>query len=541
LGDLKISQSRFRRLAEANIIGIATVKHPDMLVIEANDAFLNMIGYNREDLSMGEIYLRDLTPPEYAPLDAQATAEAKQSGVASPWVKEYIRKDGSRIPVMVGYAILDGQPDTSVGFVIDLTERKKSEEAQRFLTDASRVLAASLDAATTLESLANLIVPRYADRCIIDLVDEDGKISRITVKDVEPSNEPLAYQVQKWRKAELVQPRGITRTLHTGESQFYPEVLESDLHLHMQDEASLDILRKLRISSQIIVPLIARGRTLGAMSLVYTTSGRRYTPADLVLIEDLGRRTALAVDNARLYEESQQAIHLRDEFLSVAAHELKTPVTSLRGFAQVTLRQLEKTNDFDLERTRRAFINIDQQSDKLARLVTQLLSIARIQAGRLILDLEQTDFVRLVEDVVTAAQMRTAKHTIALEAPVILPITCDPLRLEQVITNLVDNAIKYSPDGGDIDIEITRPESNRVHFMITDHGIGIAPEHRGKIFQRFYQAQKRTYLEGMGLGLYISHEIVVLHGGTIQVEFPSEGGTRFIVSLPTGLEDEPFS
>lgn len=539
LHDLQISRSRFRRLAESNIIGIVTVKHPERLLTEANDAFLNMIGYTRDDLSRGNIYLGNLTPPEYTEADAKAITEAEQTGVASPWTKEYIRKDGSRIPVMIGYALLDGQSDTSVGFVVDLTERRQSEEAQRFLTDASSVLASSLDATTTLESLCNLIVPRYADRCIIDLVDGNRKTSRITVKDIKPSNEPLAYQVQQARSAELVvQPRGITWTLHTGESQFYPEVLESDLHLHMEDEDSLNILRQLRISSQIIVPLIARGRTLGAMSLVYTTSGRHYSHADLVLMEDLGRRTALAVDNARLYEESQQAIRMRDEFLSVAAHELKTPVTSLRGFAQVTLRQVEKNNDFDLERVRRAFINMDQQSEKLARLVTQLLSIARIQAGRLILDREKTDFVRLVEDVVTAAQMRTAKHLVALHAPITLPIFCDPLRLEQVITNLVDNAIKYSPDGGDIDIEITQSELNRVSFIITDHGIGVAPEHREKIFQRFYQAQKRTYLEGMGLGLYISHEIVVLHGGTIQVEQPPVGGTRFIVSLPVGLGDE---
>ncbi len=516
LGDLQVSQSRFRRLAEANIIGIVIAKLPDGLITEANDAFLNMIGSSREALSRGEICLRDITPPEYAAMDAQAVAEAQQSGVANPWMKEYIRKDGSRVPAMVGFAMLDGQPDTSLGFAVDLTERKQAEEAQRFLTDASSVLAASLDVATTLENLCNLIVPRYADRCTIDLVDENENISHVTVRDIVPSNEPLAIQFQEWEKAKTVQPRGITHTLETGESQFYPEVSEADLALYTDDEARLHDLRKLRIASYIIVPLKARGRTLGAMAVVYTTSGRHYTAADLALIEDLGRRTALAVDNARLYEESQRAIGIRDEFMSVAAHELKTPITSLRGFAQITLRHLEKTTDVDTDRIARALKSIDQQSEKLSRLVTQLLSVSRIQSGRLVVDQEQLDFVRVVEEVVTSAQMRTTRHIITLRAPASITMVGDPLRLDQVINNLVDNAIKYSPDGGPIEIDITLPEAQWVRLSVTDRGIGIAPEHRENIFKRFYQAKRRTYLEGIGLGLYISQEIVELHNGVIR-------------------------
>jgi two-component system, OmpR family, sensor kinase len=250
----------------------------------------------------------------------------------------------------------------------------------------------------------------------------------------------------------------------------------------------------------------------------------------------------LAVDNARLYRDSQQAIRTRDEFLSVAAHELKTPVTSLRGFSQLTMRYLDRNADeaaLDMGRVRHALESIDQQADKLARLIQQLLGITRIQSGRLVLERESMDLMTLVKNVADSGQARTTRHTITVDGPPNLLINADQLRLEQVLTNLVDNAIKYSPDGGPISIHLMAEPDDFAIISVSDRGLGIEPEHRDKIFDLFYQAHGQSKLGGMGLGLYISREIVELHGGSMGAEFPAEGGTCFVVRLPIAMQNVP--
>jgi signal transduction histidine kinase len=206
-------------------------------------------------------------------------------------------------------------------------------------------------------------------------------------------------------------------------------------------------------------------------------------------------------------------------------------MTSLRGFAQVLLGQLDRHETPDPDRLSHALRAIDRQSEKLAVLVSQLLDISRLEAGRLVLDRTPTDVVPIVESVVANARARTCRHRVEVRAPATLSAVVDPLRLEQVLTNLVDNAIKYSPDGGAIHIEAGHSKG-RLRLVVTDRGIGVPPEHRGRIFDRFYQAHPEQRLGGMGLGLYISRQIVDLHGGHMEAEFPPTGGTRVIVTLP---------
>jgi signal transduction histidine kinase len=256
---------------------------------------------------------------------------------------------------------------------------------------------------------------------------------------------------------------------------------------------------------------------------------------DLALAADLAARAAQAVDNARLYREARAAVSVRDEFLSVAAHELKTPMTSLRGYAQLLAREFDKGFASHPERARRAALTIQVQSDKLARLVGQLLDVSRIQSGRLAIERKPTDLSELVREVVDASRNRLKEHTLVMRLPNELWLSIDPLRVEQVVTNLIDNAIKYSPDGGQIDVSLVNGP-DRVELAIRDHGVGVPLEHRSHIFDRFYQAHTGgalTSMAGMGLGLYISRQIVELHGGSIQAEFPDDGGAKFVVTLPT--------
>jgi signal transduction histidine kinase len=255
---------------------------------------------------------------------------------------------------------------------------------------------------------------------------------------------------------------------------------------------------------------------------------------DFDLAQDLARRCALAIDNARLYAEARAAIGTRDEFLSVAAHELKTPMTSLRGYAQLLGREFDTGQVANPERARRAAMTIQVQSDKLARLVAQLLDMSRIQSGRLAIERRDTDLSALAREIVETARNQLKQHTLTARLPTDLWVRIDPLRIEQVLTNLIDNAIKYSPEGGQIDLALSSA-GDHVKLTIRDHGVGVPLEHRQHIFDRFYQAHAGgalTSMAGMGLGLYISRQIVELHGGSIDAEFADEGGTTFVVLLP---------
>ena len=270
-------------------------------------------------------------------------------------------------------------------------------------------------------------------------------------------------------------------------------------------------------------------------------SGRRYAKDDLVLVEELGHRCALAIDNARLHMQAQQALSVRNEFLSVAAHELKTPVTSLRGYAQVLLRHFEQGKQVDPTVLQRALHTVDYQSVKLVRLVAQLLDVSRIEAGKLVLEPTRVELVGLVRGLVDAARMATGAQTLVLRAPSELFAYVDALRFEQVVVNLLDNAVKYSPAGTQIDVELAAADPASVRLSVRDRGMGIPQDRQHRIFDRFYQAHRQEELvgppAGIGLGLYISRQIVELHGGHIDVEFPTDGGTRFVVALPSGLSE----
>jgi len=229
---------------------------------------------------------------------------------------------------------------------------------------------------------------------------------------------------------------------------------------------------------------------------------------------------------------AEAALRSRDEFLATASHELRTPITVLSGQAQLALRRLSRYGHLEPERAARTFEAINGQADKLARLVGQLLDLSRLEAGKLKLEPERTDLALLVEQVVSNARDWSDQHPISLDSPTSLEAEVDALRLEQVLTNLLDNAIKYSPDGGGIDVRLARGVDGSVELAVRDHGLGIAPEQRDQIFERFYQAHGNGYRSGMGLGLHISREIVELHGGQIRAEFPADAGTRFVVRLP---------
>jgi signal transduction histidine kinase len=238
--------------------------------------------------------------------------------------------------------------------------------------------------------------------------------------------------------------------------------------------------------------------------------------------------------------QAEEAVRARDEFLSIAAHGLKTPIASLRLAAQLLMQSVQQPDPASsAERLEKLAGMIIQQSTKISRIVEQLLDISRLDAGKLGLDRAPADVADLVESVVATARARSDKHTIVIRAPHTPVIAAvDALRIEQVLWNLVDNAIKYSPFGGEIEPSVRERTPERVQVDVRDRGVGIPPEQLRRVFERFYQVGHAGHVRnvaGLGLGLFISQQIVELHGGTISAESPVDGGTRVIVTLPTRL------
>ena len=400
----------------------------------------------------------------------------------------------------LGAAILRRRAEAErLQLVREQSARVEAEAAQRrlaYLADASQILAASLDYETTLQNVVELLVPGLADGCFVDVIETDGSLRRAAsaIDGQLVGNEPLLP-------------------------------IESVVQTH---EPWLE-------AKALCVPLTTRAGVTGAMSWAAAPRRAAFGAHDLDLAQHIARRCALAIDNSRLYREARAAVSLRDEFLSVAAHELKTPMTSLRGYAQLLGREFERGQPPSPERARRAAVTIQVQSDKLARLVAQLLDVSRLQSGKLAVECRPVDLTEVVREVVDSARPQLKDHTLVARLPNQLWASIDPLRIEQVVTNLIDNAIKYSPEGGQIDLSLERENGDMARITVRDRGVGVPPEHRAHIFDRFYQAHAGgalTSMAGMGLGLYISRQIVELHNGTIEAEFPDDGGTRFVVRLP---------
>ena len=283
-----------------------------------------------------------------------------------------------------------------------------------------------------------------------------------------------------------------------------------------------------------VIPEILRAKVSVFAELFRKT--RQLEELNRELEHRVAERTAeLELSTAREREArlaAEAALQVRDEFLSVAAHELKTPLTGLRATAQLLSRRLKRGDMEAPDWLTNGLRTVDQQTDRLTRLIGQLLDISRLDQGRLAAEFVATDLAELAERLVEAFRARSNRHSLVLRTDSGLVAEVDPVGIEQVLGNLLDNAIKYSPDGGPIDVEVRKEAGGRARLSVRDHGIGIPPEKRQAIFQRFYQAHAEDHRSGLGLGLYISHQIVALHDGDMKVEFPPDGGTRFEVRLP---------
>ncbi|WP_257454658.1 ATP-binding protein [Archangium lipolyticum] len=449
----------------------------------------------------------------------------------------YDRPDGSvRVFLISAGPILDarGQLQAVVASFIDITRLRRAERRQAFLASVSETLASSLDYEATLAHVVQRAVPELGDCCTLDMLEPDGSIRRLAVAHVDPARAELAWEMARRYPIRLDENSGSGAVIRTGKTQLLADVPDQAFVQHARDARHLELLRGLKATSALIVPLHARGRTFGALSLGYASPGHHYGPEEQLLAEDLARRAALAVDNARLYREAQLAVQLRDEFLSVASHELKTPLTPLYLKLSALSRELPRCCEGDT-RSQGLQRHVDvarRQVHKMSTLINSLLDISRLSQGKLKLEPEDTDLGEVLAEVVAWFVPEAARvgSELRVEGEARMPGRWDRLRLEQVVTNLLSNAIRYGaghPIAARLEVE-----GDLARLVVRDQGIGIAPEAQERIFGKFERAVSDRHSGGLGLGLYITRSIVEVMGGSIRVESRLGEGSTFIVELP---------
>jgi PAS domain S-box-containing protein len=411
-------------------------------------------------------------------------------------------------------------------------EAQMSERRSNFLAEASSVLSSTLDYEATLARVAQLSVPDLADWCAVDISEEDQSFRRLAVAHVDPLKVEWAHEIQKRYPPDMDAPRGMPQVLRTGVSEIYPEISDEMLADAAIDEEHLRLLRGVGLSSAMIVPLLAHGRTHGVVTFISAESGRRYGAQDLALAEDLARRAAVAVENARLYQAAQKANRLKDEFLATVSHELRTPLTSILGWAH-----LLRAGRIDEKSASSALETIERNARAQSQLIDDLLDVSRIITGKLRLDVRQVDPGSLIEAAIEALRPAAEAKDVRIQKVLdtgVISVAGDPARLQQVVWNLLSNAIKFTPKGGRVQVRLERVNSH-IEIAVSDTGIGIKPAFLPHVFERFRQADQKTTRQygGLGLGLAIVRHLVELHGGTVQAESTGEGqGATFVVKLP---------
>ncbi len=411
-------------------------------------------------------------------------------------------------------------------------ETRRAQRHAAFLAQASEVLSSSLEHDPILQRLTHLAVPTLADGCSVDVLTADGGVRRVAMAHVRPEVLALTEAFHQRYPIRLEDGVGVGKVLRTGTTEFVPELTPAML------EALPDALRRdteaLGVKTFISVPLLSRGKVLGALTLVNTEPGRRYTHADVRLAEDLARRAASSLDNGRLYTEAQDAIRARDTFLSIASHELNTPLTSLSLNIQALRRHLEpgSARATPPEVIAAKVQAVHRQVSRLTSLVKELLDVSRITAGRLRLEREDMDLAALTREMVPrfSEDLARAGCELRLDAPGPAPGYWDRLRVEQVLQNLLSNAIKYGR-GRPIEVRVGM-DGERAWLSVKDQGVGISAEGQTRLFQRFERLASERHYGGLGLGLWIVKQIVDAMEGRIRVEsVPGEGST-FTVELP---------
>jgi PAS domain S-box-containing protein len=473
-----------------------------------------------------------------------------------------------------------------VGAANDVTERRKTERATAFLAEAGKVLASSLDYQATLRAVAKLAVPELADWCAVDLLAEGGGLERVAVEHQDPARLELIRELEERYPSQPNPERGMHYVIRTGKPDMMPHIPDALLDAAARDAEHGALIRRLGLKSYIAVPLVARGGTLGAITLVHAESGRRHDERDLALAEELARRAAVAIDNARLFHETEESRvqlehqaaeleeaqaememthdelqHANDEllqrtaeaeraraaadeanaaksvFLATMSHELRTPLNAIAGYSQL----LEMGIHGEVNDTQREYLDkIRRNQTHLLGLINDVLNFAKIEAGHVqydIADVPLDETLAAVEALIEPQVKARHHHYAYRRGDPRVQVRADRDRVEQVVLNLLSNAVKFTAPGGNIVMEWEADE-RLVRVRVRDSGRGIPQEKLPAIFEPFVQVDPALTRssEGTGLGLAISRDLARAMKGDLTVESREGAGSAFTLTLPRGMD-----
>ncbi|NOJ98834.1 PAS domain S-box protein, partial [Corallococcus coralloides] len=528
---LRLSEERFRTSFEGAPIGMALVGL-DGHFLHVNEALCDLVGYSRDELLRRSF--QDLTVPEDLPVDV-ANAERMSRGELSSFQREkhYVRKDGRRIGILIWSAVVRDARGTPIHFISqmhDITERQELEQAWRFLADVGPRLAASLSSRTTLATVAELAVPALADWCVVACLDANGRIQRVEYRAADARTAERLRALDAAHGWESLLPAALIASVQrTGRPALLPEAPPGVPDAAPVDAGLREPPRHLGLHSALILPLRSRERNLGVLLLATSSAGRCYGPREQAQAEELARRAALAIDNAGLYERAEQAIRMREEVLRIVAHDLRAPLNVI----QLSARMLEKhLSPGDHARPR--LETLQKSVQRANRLIQDLLDVARMDGGSLAVERKPVDVAPLIQEALEQHRGLAEDRALLLQTHVpegVPRVLADPERLSQILSNLLGNALKFTPGGGRVLLRV-QPEAGQVRFLVSDTGPGIAAEDRSRIFERFWQAGPK-HNEGAGLGLAIVKGLVEAHGGQVGVDSAPGAGSTFFFTLPT--------
>jgi signal transduction histidine kinase/putative methionine-R-sulfoxide reductase with GAF domain len=406
---------------------------------------------------------------------------------------------------------------------------RHAEAAQRTMSEVSRHLAETRDLESALAHVSRIVVPALADWCVIDLLEPQGP-RRVSMAHSDPGQEALAQQVDRDYPLDLNGGSAIARALRLGRTDYIPEVTEEAIATAARDARHLSFLKDLGVRSAIVVPVQAHQSTLGAITLAYASSGRRYAVEDIAIAEDLARRLATAIENARLYREASEAVQARDRLLAIVSHDLRNQL----GIIGNAMHSLEKSSrGVSSESVERSLALVKRASTNMHRLVGDLVDSAAIHAGRFLVALRPVPIDELIAAAVELQRPTAAEHDIRLSLELAAPgiaVLADPERMHQVLANLLGNAIRYA--GRSQQVSVTSSADERyVTVCVVDTGPGIPDGDHRELFKP-YRSMPRSGKTGTGLGLYISKGIVERQGGRIEVESRLGEGTTFRFTVP---------
>ncbi len=418
-----------------------------------------------------------------------------------------------------------------------LDQVARQERQARYVADATGALASSLDQDEMLSTLADVVVPDLADWCSVLLLQGD-KVRSVAVAHRDPARLALAREYQEKYPATRERSRPLRQLLETGESVLIPVITDQVLVESAPEADRLEMLRSMGLRSAILTPIRIRNAIVGAISLVYADSNRRYDANDVGLAEELGRRAGAALENAQLYAQAQdaakaaeEASRAKDEFLAMVSHELRTPLSAIMGWAdllrdQVTDPALAKPLEV-----------IHRNAHAQVRIIDDVLDVSRVITGKFHIEPRPVDLVAITRQAIEVVRPSALARRIEIVPPPTTSshvLVVDPERIQQVVWNLLSNAVKFTDPGGKVEVGI-RQEGTSLVLTVSDTGRGIAPEFLPHVFERFRQADSSITrrVGGLGLGLALVRHIVELHGGQVSVKSAGLGkGATFEISLP---------